>query len=264
MTLILKQSTSIDIRIGPAMDPSDGITPVTGLTIAGADQAEVLKFDGAATVAMTGTLADVTDAAGWYDYTVATGDVDTVGEVVFVLQDTSLTVPMFVRGQVVEEAVYDALYAASAEGPLQGTTAGNKLDVNATGEAGLDMDNTSGTIAAAQIATDAITAAKVATDAITKIANAMLPKINTALADIYFVMVDETDGLTLEPSLTVTVTKSLDGGTTFTSTTGSVTEVADGVYSFDADAADMNGAMVMFKMAATGAANTYVTIRTSA
>ena len=45
---------------------------------------------------------------------------------------------------------------------LMPTTNGRRLDVNATGEAGLDLDNTSGTIAAAQIATDAITAAKVA------------------------------------------------------------------------------------------------------
>ena len=50
---------------------------------------------------------------------------------------------------------------------LVSTTAGNTLDVNATGEAGLDLDNTSGTIAAAQIATDAITADKIAANAIT-------------------------------------------------------------------------------------------------
>lgn len=49
---------------------------------------------------------------------------------------------------------------------LRPTTAGRTLDVNATGEAGLDLDNTSGTIAAAQIATDAITAAKIAANSI--------------------------------------------------------------------------------------------------
>lgn len=47
------------------------------------------------------------------------------------------------------------------------TTAGNTLDVTATGEAGIDLDNTSGTLAAAQIASSAITADKIATDAIT-------------------------------------------------------------------------------------------------
>lgn len=47
------------------------------------------------------------------------------------------------------------------------TTEGNTLDVNATGEAGLDYDNTSGTIGAADLATDTITADKIAADAIT-------------------------------------------------------------------------------------------------
>ena len=50
---------------------------------------------------------------------------------------------------------------------LRPTTAGNTLDVNANGEAGLDLDNTSGTLAAAQIADNAITAAKIAANAIT-------------------------------------------------------------------------------------------------
>ena len=164
--LILKQSTSIDIRMGPFVDVTDGATPEVGITIGAADQAEVLKANGAATVAMAGTFAAVTGADGWYDYTVATGDVDTVGEVVFVVQDVSICLPVYTRAYVVEEAVYDAMYGAASTGPLQGTTAGNKLDVNATGEAGLDLDNTSGTLAAAQIATGAITAAKFAAGAI--------------------------------------------------------------------------------------------------
>ncbi len=55
----------------------------------------------------------------------------------------------------------------SAYAPLKPTVAGRTLDVTATGEAGLDLDNTSGTLAAAQIATDAITADKIAANAIT-------------------------------------------------------------------------------------------------
>src|SRR5210317_420992 len=101
--LVLKQSTSVDIRMGPFVDATDGVSPETGITIGAADQAEVLKANGAATVAMTGTLAAVTGADGWYDYTVQTGDVDTVGEVVFVIQDSSVCLPVFVRAQVVEE-----------------------------------------------------------------------------------------------------------------------------------------------------------------
>ncbi len=49
---------------------------------------------------------------------------------------------------------------------LQPTTAGRKLDVNVAGEVGLDFDNTSGTLAAAQFASGFITATKFATGAI--------------------------------------------------------------------------------------------------
>lgn len=114
--LVLKQSTAIDIRMGPFVDATDGVTPETTVTLAGADQAEVLKANGAATSAMAGTFAAVTGSDGWYDYTVAAGDVDTVGEVVFVVQDASVCLPVFTRGYVVEEAIYDAMFAGSAAG----------------------------------------------------------------------------------------------------------------------------------------------------
>ena len=169
MTLILKQSTSVDIRIGPFVDATDAVTPETGITLAAADQAEVLKANGVATVAMgTGSpepFVAVTGADGWYDYTVQTGDVDTVGEVVFVVQDASVCLPVFVRGYVVEEAVFDAMYGAAAAGPLQATTAGRTLDIATTGEVALDFGSTIGTLDAGQFGADFITSAKIADSA---------------------------------------------------------------------------------------------------
>lgn len=114
MAQILRQSTAKDVRLGPFVDATDGVTPETGITIGAADQAEILKVDGAATVAMTGTLAAVTSCDGWYDYTLATTDVDTVGDLTIVLQDSSVCLPVFARFMVVEEAVYDAFYAAAS------------------------------------------------------------------------------------------------------------------------------------------------------
>jgi hypothetical protein len=114
--LVLRQSTAIDIRIGPFVDAGDGVTPETGVTLSGADQAEVLKKDGAATATMTGTFAAVTGADGWYDYTASTTDTNTVGEVVFIVQDSTLCLPSFTRAMVVEEAVYDAMFASGAAG----------------------------------------------------------------------------------------------------------------------------------------------------
>ncbi len=112
--LILKQSTSVDIRMGPFVDATTGVDPEVGVVLASADQAEVLKANGAATVAMAGTFAAVTGADGWYDYTCAAGDVDTIGEVVFVVQDSSVCLPVFTRAQVVEESVYDSLFASGS------------------------------------------------------------------------------------------------------------------------------------------------------
>jgi hypothetical protein len=136
MTLVLKQSTSIDIRIGPFVDATDGVTPETVVSLGSADQAEVLKANGATTAAMGGAFAAVSGCDGWYNYTVAAGDVDTVGEVVFVVQDSDLCLPVFTRATVVEENVYVAWYAASAAAGTDlasiltdtGTTLDGKLD----------------------------------------------------------------------------------------------------------------------------------------
>lgn len=181
--LILKQSTAIDIRMGPFVDATDGVTPETGITLGAADQAEVLKANGAATAAMSGTFAAVTGADGWYDYTASTTDTNTVGEVVFVVQDSSVCLPVFTRAYVVEEALYDALYGASATGfnssgqvtvgtIASGAVSADALASNAITAAkiatgAIDADAiASNAITAAKLASDCITAAKIATDAI--------------------------------------------------------------------------------------------------
>ena len=63
----------------------------------------------------------------------------------------------------------DGVTLATTQGnyaPLKPTVAGRDLDVTAAGEAGLDLDNTSGTLAAAQFASGFITAAKFGAGAI--------------------------------------------------------------------------------------------------
>lgn len=119
MANILKQSTQIKVRVGPFVDSTDAVTPETGVSLSAADQAELLKADGAATVDISGaTWAAVTGADGWYDLTLTTSHTDTVGELVVVVQDSSVCLPVFARFQVVEEAIYDAMFATSATGLL--------------------------------------------------------------------------------------------------------------------------------------------------
>lgn len=117
MANVLKQSTQIKVRIGPFVDVGDGFTPETGITLGAADEAELLKANGAATVDIAAaTWAAVTGADGWYDLTLTTSHTDTIGELVVVVQDDSVCLPVFARFQVVEEEVYDDLYGSGAAG----------------------------------------------------------------------------------------------------------------------------------------------------
>lgn len=159
--MFLKQSTAQTVRFGPFLDSTDGITAETGLTIAQADMQ--LSKDGGAFSQKNVTGNATHDADGWYSTSLNTTDTATVGELL--LQVTvSGALPVWTRWYVVEEAIYDALFATSANiftgaaGSSQLTDiAANVVDsgVIATDAIGADA-----------IATDAITAAKIAADAI--------------------------------------------------------------------------------------------------
>lgn len=115
MSQILRQSTQVVVRIGPAVAVGDGFTPVTTLALGSADEAELLKAAGAATVSLAGaTFAAITGADGWYDLTLTTSHTDTIGTLEVVINDDSLILPIHARFQVVEEAAYDSFFAASA------------------------------------------------------------------------------------------------------------------------------------------------------
>ena len=76
-------------------------------------------------------------------------------------------------------------------------------------------------------------------------------------------MVDSTDHITGKTGLTLTIERSIDGGA-FSSGTGTAAEVSDGIYQYDASAADMNGSIITFKFTGTDADPTFLTVRTAA
>jgi hypothetical protein len=86
---------------------------------------------------------------------------------------------------------------------------------------------------------------------------------NVAKPDIPFLMVSPSDHVTPVTGLTPTVTMSQDGASTFTSAAGTVAEIANGWYSFDATQADMNADLIIFKFADPAADSTGVTYLTS-
>ena len=89
-----------------------------------------------------------------------------------------------------------------------------------------------------------------------------IPTKNSGFSNITFLMVDATDHFTPETGLTVTGQRSLDGAA-FAGVAGSIAEIANGIYQFDAAAADMNGDMIIFRFSASGAADTFITMKTT-
>lgn len=169
--MYLKQSTAQTVRFGPFLDSTDGITAETALTIAQADMQ--LSKDGGAFAQKNASGNATHDADGWYSTSLDATDTATVGELI--LQVTvSGALPVWTRWYVVEEAIYDAFFAASsnaftgAAGSSQlSDIANDVIDSSVIATGAIDADSiASNAITAAKIATDAITAAKIAADAI--------------------------------------------------------------------------------------------------
>jgi len=142
----------------------------------------------------------------------------------------------------------------------------------------------------AVIQANAVSASALATDAVAEIAdgvwdedivaahntadtsgailNNILPEKNAAFNNIEFLWVAASDHVTpVTGATTTSVTRSIDGGA-FGAGTGTLAEVGNGIYQYDASAADMNGTIITFRFAATGGTpgapdDAFVTLKTS-
>lgn len=109
----LKQSTASQSRtIGPFLDDTDFKTPETALSIANTD-IKLLINGGVSANKNSG--GGTHRAAGMYSITFDATDTATVGEMALVVSVAG-ALPVTAKFWVFEEAVYDALYAASAPG----------------------------------------------------------------------------------------------------------------------------------------------------
>lgn len=121
--MFLKQSTSQTVRLGPFVDATDGDTEETALTINAAD-VRLSKDGGAFAAKNSGGLTH--DENGWYSGTLNATDTNTVGLLrVYV----HVAGALYVKADfwVLEEAIYDALFASSAAG----FDANGRVDVGA-------------------------------------------------------------------------------------------------------------------------------------
>jgi len=113
----LQANTQVKVRIGPFVDVSDGKTPETGITLGAADEAELLKHNGAATADISSNAwAAVTSCDGWYDLTLTAGNLDTEGQLKVVVQDDSECLPVHVDFMVVSQAYWKSKYDEKDEG----------------------------------------------------------------------------------------------------------------------------------------------------
>ena len=112
--MFLKQSTAYTFRMGPFLDETDGKTAESSLSIGRAD-IRLSKNGGAFAQRNAVSPTNLTeDEFGYYILALDTTDTATVGELLVAVHESG-ALPVFKTFQVVEEAIYDALFAASAD-----------------------------------------------------------------------------------------------------------------------------------------------------
>lgn len=119
----IRQNATHKVVLGPFVDVGDGFTPETGITLGAADEAEAILHDNGTVVDISSyTWAAITTADGYYHLTLQSGISSTVGHLTIIVQDDSVCLPVKAQFTVIEEAVYDMFYAASATGNSAATT----------------------------------------------------------------------------------------------------------------------------------------------
>jgi len=133
----LQANTEVKVRIGPFVDVGDGFTPQADIALSTADEAELLKNNGAATTSLAAaTWAAVSDCDGWYDLTLTTDHTNTEGLLTVVVQDDSDCLPVFAHFMVLAQAAFVSLFTAKDTGYLdvnakaisEDTTAADNLE----------------------------------------------------------------------------------------------------------------------------------------
>lgn len=191
--MYLRQSTANQsVVIGPFVDATDGNTAETGLTIANTD---IRLSKNGGNIVGKNSGGGTHDELGYYTITLDATDTNTVGRLQLMVH-VSGALPVYHEFQVLEEAVYDAMFASSAPGYVanapvnvaqisgDGTAADNleaaldgtggvtlsaDLDGDVSGVVGAVAGNVGGNVAGSvgSIGAGGITATSIASNALT-------------------------------------------------------------------------------------------------
>jgi len=97
--------------VGPFVSNSDGLTPVTDLTLSGADEKAIRKYGNATPVSISGnTFAAIESMDGHYDLTLTNSQMDTYGPMRITIQDDSKCLPFFADVAVVTSSFWHSKY----------------------------------------------------------------------------------------------------------------------------------------------------------
>ena len=214
---ILQKSTAHN-RMFLMVESADHITGLTGATVT-----VTLSKNGGSFGAAGGSVTEV--SSGWYYVALNTTDTGTAGDLAYHCTAASGD-PTDFADQVVD--------------PTVATLGVNVVNVNAVSAGSVT------TVNAVQGTTIGI-----AVDSLGNVSTTANIKKNTATAGFMLVMTNSTTHAPMT-GLTVASTRAIDGGA-FSSTTNSVSEVANGSYTINLSAADVNGNHIMLRFTATGA-----------
>lgn len=110
MAVFLRQSTAVDIALGPFLDATDGVTAETALTISQADVR--LKKNNGNWAQKNQASSATHEENGWYEASLDATDTNTLG-ILLVAVNESGALPVWREFLVVPAVVYDALVAGS-------------------------------------------------------------------------------------------------------------------------------------------------------
>lgn len=135
--VFLKQSTAVDIPIGPFVDATDGVTAETGLTISQADVR--LKKNAGAWAQKTEATSATHEENGWYEVPLDATDTGTLGVLMLNVSESG-ALPVWREFMVLPANVYDSLVSGSDK--LQVDT--NEFTATCTEPAAVPAVNASG------------------------------------------------------------------------------------------------------------------------
>jgi hypothetical protein len=285
VTLVATTTTNTDVTALNDIAATDIVSSGAITTLAGA----VVNVDLCDLTTTTTTATNLTTNNDKAGYALSVAGVDLIWDETMAGHVTADTAGLVMNDWQNGGRLDVILDARMAEASID-TTAGaiDLVTLTATTTTNTDMRGTDSALLAASInltggAVDLVTTTTTATNLTTNndktgyalstagdqsIADLILPPTNIAFPDIEFLFVAASDHVTPVTGATGTaVTRSIDGSA-FGAGTGTLAEVANGIYQYDASAADMNGKIITFRFVGTGGTpgapdDTFVTVVTS-